>query len=45
MIHASVPKVDREKFGLTESLVRFSVGIEDVEDLFADIEQAIKQNS
>lgn len=42
MTHASVPKADREKMGLTESLVRFSVGIEDVEDLIADIQQAIK---
>lgn len=42
MTHASVPKEKREKFGLTEKLVRFSVGIEDVDDLIADIEQAIK---
>jgi len=42
MTHASVPKEKREKFGLTEKLVRFSVGIEDVEDLIADIEQAIQ---
>jgi len=42
MTHASVPKEKREAFGLTEKLVRFSVGIEDVEDLIADIEQAIK---
>jgi len=42
MTHASVPKEKREKFGLTEKLVRFSVGIEDIEDLIADIEQAIK---
>ncbi|MCK9212354.1 MAG: cystathionine gamma-synthase [Ignavibacteriaceae bacterium] len=42
MTHASVPKEKREKFGLTEKLVRFSVGIEDVEDLIADIQQAIK---
>ena len=41
MTHASVPKKDRDKMGLTESLVRFSVGIEDVEDLIADVEQAL----
>jgi cystathionine beta-lyase/cystathionine gamma-synthase len=41
MTHASVPKVEREKMGLTESLVRFSIGIEDVEDLIADVEQAL----
>ncbi len=43
MTHASVPKEDRDKMGFTESLVRFSVGIEDVEDLIADIEQALKK--
>jgi len=42
MTHASVPKEDREKFGLTDTLVRLSVGIEDVEDLIEDIEQAVK---
>jgi len=42
MTHASVPKEERDKMGLTESLVRFSVGIEDVEDLIADLEQALK---
>ncbi len=42
MTHASVPKEDRDAMGLTESLVRFSVGIEDVEDLIEDIKQAIK---
>jgi cystathionine gamma-lyase len=42
MTHGSVPKKEREKFGLTDSLVRFSVGIEDIEDLIKDIEQALK---
>ncbi len=42
MTHASVPKEIREKMGITDSLVRISVGIEDVEDLIEDIEQAIK---
>jgi len=42
MTHASVPKAERDKMGLTESLVRFSVGIEDIEDLIADVEQALK---
>jgi cystathionine gamma-lyase len=42
MTHASVPKDERDKMGLTESLVRFSVGIEDVEDLIADVEQALR---
>ncbi len=42
MTHASIPKVEREKLGITDSLVRFSVGIEDVEDLIADVVQALK---
>ncbi len=42
MTHASVPKKDREKMGLTDSLIRLSVGIEDVEDLINDIDNAIK---
>lgn len=41
MTHGSVPKEKREKFGLTEKLVRLSVGIEDAEDLIEDIRQAI----
>jgi cystathionine beta-lyase/cystathionine gamma-synthase len=41
MTHASVPPALREKMGLTDSLVRLSVGIEDVEDLIADLEQAM----
>ncbi|WP_337864925.1 PLP-dependent aspartate aminotransferase family protein [Ignavibacterium sp.] len=43
MTHASVPKEEREKMGLTDSLVRFSVGIEDVEDLIEDVKQAISK--
>ncbi|MHB1687932.1 MAG: cystathionine gamma-synthase [Ignavibacteriaceae bacterium] len=42
MTHASVPKTDRDKMGITDSLVRFSVGIEDIEDLIADITNALK---
>ncbi len=41
MTHASIPKEEREKIGLKESLIRLSVGIEDIEDLLADLEQAI----
>ncbi|MCX7360033.1 MAG: cystathionine gamma-synthase [Alphaproteobacteria bacterium] len=41
MTHASVDKHLREQIGLTDGLVRFSVGIEDVEDLIADIEEAL----
>jgi cystathionine beta-lyase/cystathionine gamma-synthase len=42
MTHASVPKEEREKYGFTDTLVRLSVGIEDVEDLIEDIEQAVR---
>jgi cystathionine beta-lyase/cystathionine gamma-synthase len=41
MTHASIPKVEREKYGLTDSLIRLSVGIEDAEDLIDDLKQAI----
>ena len=42
MTHGSVPKKEKEAMGLTDSLVRFSVGIEDIEDLISDLEQAIR---
>jgi cystathionine beta-lyase/cystathionine gamma-synthase len=41
MTHASIPKEERIKVGLKDTLIRLSVGIEDVEDLIADLEQAI----
>jgi cystathionine gamma-lyase len=41
MTHASIPKEEREKNGLKDSLIRLSVGIEDVDDLIADLTQAI----
>lgn len=43
MTHASIPKEEREKTGVVDSLIRLSVGIEDVEDLKADLEQALNQ--
>jgi cystathionine gamma-lyase len=43
MTHASVPKEEREKVGVTDSLVRLSVGIEDVEDLITDLSVALEQ--
>ena len=43
MTHASIPKEEREKAGLTDGLVRFSVGIEDVSDLISDIEKALEK--
>jgi len=41
MTHGAVPKEQREKLGITEGLVRLSVGIEDVDDLMADLENAL----
>lgn len=41
MTHSSIPKEIREKNGLTDGLIRLSVGIEDIEDLINDIEQAL----
>ncbi len=41
MTHASIPKKEREKTGVVDSLIRLSVGIEDIDDLIADLEQAI----
>lgn len=41
MTHASVPREDRLKSGLADSLIRLSVGIEDIEDLLADLQQAL----
>jgi cystathionine beta-lyase len=41
MTHASIPKEEREKAGLKDTLIRLSVGIEDVEDLIEDLKQAI----
>ncbi len=43
MTHASVPKMDREKLGLTDGLVRISVGVEFVDDLINDLEQALNK--
>lgn len=42
MTHASVPENQRKVLGITDSLIRLSVGLEDVEDLIADLKQAIK---
>jgi cystathionine gamma-lyase/cystathionine beta-lyase/cystathionine gamma-lyase/homocysteine desulfhydrase len=41
MTHASVPPEERQRLGITDGLVRISVGIEDVEDLLADLDQAL----
>ncbi|MGH9343677.1 MAG: cystathionine gamma-synthase [Terriglobia bacterium] len=41
MTHASVPREERANLGITDGLVRISVGIEDVEDIIADLDQAL----
>jgi len=42
MSHASMPKDAREKAGITEELIRLSVGLENIDDLIWDLEQAIE---
>ncbi|XP_042541149.1 cystathionine gamma-lyase isoform X2 [Dipodomys spectabilis] len=42
MTHASVPKSDRENLGITDTLIRLSVGLEDEKDLLDDLDQALK---
>ena len=42
MTHASIPKEIREKVGITDNLIRLSTGIEHIDDLLADLEQAIE---
>jgi methionine-gamma-lyase len=43
MTHAVVPSEERSKMGITDGLVRFSVGVEDVEDILADLDQGLAQ--
>lgn len=42
MTHASIPRTERERIGIKDNLIRLSVGIEDSEDLIADLEYALK---
>lgn len=41
MTHASIPKEEREKAGVVDNLLRLSVGVEDIDDLLADLKQAL----
>ena len=41
MTHASIPREEREAVGITDGLVRFSIGIEHVDDMIADLNQAL----
>ena len=43
MTHASVPPEKREELGMTDGVVRVSVGLEDLEDLVGDLEAALDQ--
>jgi cystathionine gamma-lyase/homocysteine desulfhydrase len=45
MTHAGIPKEEREELGITDGLVRLSVGIEDVEDLLDDVRQALERSA
>ena len=40
--HSSIPQVERLKVGITDGLIRLSVGLEDSEDLLADLERALE---
>jgi cystathionine gamma-lyase len=42
MTHASVPKEQRQQLGIADNLIRLSVGVEDVDDLLADLKQALE---
>jgi cystathionine gamma-lyase/cystathionine beta-lyase len=41
MTHASIPKEEREKVGVTDNLIRLSVGIEHIDDLIEDLQKAL----
>ena len=41
MTHASIPKIEREKVGVVDNLLRISVGVEDIEDLLIDLDNAL----
>jgi methionine-gamma-lyase len=41
MTHYSVPKQEKEKYGITDGLIRMNVGIENVQDILADLTQAL----
>lgn len=42
MTHASVPEDQRARLGITDNLIRLSVGLEDVEDLIQDLDKALE---
>jgi methionine-gamma-lyase len=42
MTHYSVPKEKREQYGITDGLIRMSVGVENVQDIIMDLDQALQ---
>jgi len=42
MTHASIPPEEREKLGISDTLIRLSIGLEDTQDILDDLEQALK---
>ena len=44
MTHASIPYEVRQKVGITDGLIRLSVGIESIDDILADLDQAIAES-
>lgn len=44
MTHASVPKDQREELGISDNLIRLSIGLEDTQDLLSDLDQALKKS-
>ena len=43
MTHANVPKEQREALGISDTMIRMSVGLEDAHDIIADLENALKE--
>ena len=41
MSHAGIPKEQRQQYGITDGLIRMNVGIENVQDIIVDLEQAL----
>ena len=44
MTHFGVPREKREQYGITDGLIRMSVGIENIEDILNDLDQALNRN-
>jgi methionine-gamma-lyase len=42
MTHYAIPEEEREKYGITEGLIRLSVGLENIQDILNDFDQALK---